>query len=63
MAGRPADKPEVKAILARMDRAGALSRDDQAALACELGIGVSELPAQLRGGLLGIFFGDSEDHA
>ena len=37
-----------------MDPTGALSRDDQAALARELGIGIQQLPAQLRGGLIGI---------
>jgi hypothetical protein len=56
------DRPEVQTILARTDHAGALSRDDLAALARALGIGERQLPAQLRGGLLRIFFGESGRH-
>jgi len=58
---RPADRANVRTILARMDPTGALSRDDQAALARELSIGIQQLPAQLRGGLIGIVFGSGPE--
>ena len=50
--------PEARDILSRADHRGALSSDDQRALAKQLGIGVNSLPAQMRGGLLGIFLGE-----
>ncbi len=61
MMAQATGRPEIGAILARMDRAGALSREDQATLADALDIGVSRLPPQIRGGLVGIFFGDNRD--
>lgn len=56
------DDPKVSEILARMDDKGALKPEDQQALCAHLGIGIRDLPLQMRGGLLGVFYGDKGSH-
>lgn len=53
--------PEVAKILARMDDKGALKPEDQQALASRLGVGIRDLPLQMRGGLLAIFYPESKE--
>lgn len=54
-------KEKVRPFLDRMDDKGALTREDQLALAEKLGIDVRQLPLSMRGGLLGIFGLKEED--
>ena len=44
-----------KEILSRADASGALTLEDQEALAKHAGISVRQLPPSMRGGLVGIF--------